>query len=154
MKKDKSIRYVCPKCSKMYKGVKCYQNHCIKKHSGILPYLVKEVLDKRTVDQLFTKIDSLEAKIDVLLEGGIHDINITRIRKVEIVNTTPKCEILNKEVIQELKDIFSAGLNVLKRVEDNVELGIKTNKELKQIKQNYLNKKLELDANEMVLARD
>ena len=143
MKKDKSIRYVCPSCGKMYKGVKCYQNHCIKKHSGILPYLVKEVLDKRTVDQLFTKIDSLEAKIDTLLEGGIHDINITRIRKVEVEKPTSIVKAGMTACVQELRHIFSEGLNVLSKMED-MELGIKSEEEIQLI----------LDANRMTLARD
>ncbi|GAF91759.1 unnamed protein product, partial [marine sediment metagenome] len=127
------LRFECPKCHKQYKKLGWYKRHCMLKHLGILPYITKEVLDKRTVDQLFTKIDSLEIKIDTLLNGGIHDINIKRIKATEIIKPTSAIQINMDACVQELKGIFSKGLDVLCKMED-LEVGIKTDNEIELLK--------------------
>ena len=135
--KEKTTRYQCPKCHKQYKTLGWYKRHCLAKHLGILPYITKEILDKRTVDQLFNKIDSLEVKIDVLLNGGIHYINIKRIKRPEVDKPTSEIQLNMDACVNELKVIFSEGLNVLGKMED-IEVGIKSETEIMEvIKRNH-----------------
>ena len=137
MNKKEDIRYCCPSCGKEYRHIGWYKRHCLNKHSAILPYKTKKVLDKRDIDSIFNKIESLESKIDTLITQGIpiqHDINIKRITPKQILEPTTEYEKAKMECINELKSIFSEGIKVLGKMED-MELGIKTKEEINQILQ-------------------
>ena len=139
MKKDKKedLRFVCPSCKKEYKHLGWYKRHCMLKHSAILSYITKKVVDKRDIERIFTKIDSLEVKIDTLLNGGIHNIDIKRIKKSKDIDINSQEYIGMSQCVQELKGIFSEGLNLISRMED-IEVGIKSETEIIEvIKRNH-----------------
>lgn len=134
MKKEKKedIRFVCPKCKKEYKHYGWYKRHCLMKHSAILPHITKKVVEKRDIDRIFTKIDSLENKIDLILNGSVHDIDIKKIKKPEVSMPITPEQISMTQCVNELKTIFSEGLNVLGKMED-LDVGIKSEEEIKHL---------------------
>lgn len=129
-------RYICPICKREYKKLGWYKRHCESKHTGYIPPKVKKIVDKKDIDHIFHKIESLESKIDTLLSNGIpmqHDIDIRPIRK-QVPIATDEQQKIRIECVRELKDLFAKSGKILGKLED-AELGIKTEEEINEILQ-------------------
>ena len=128
-------RYICPICKREYKKLGWYKRHCENKHTGFLPPKVKKIVDKKDIDHIFHKIESLESKIDTLLSNGIpmqHDIDIKPIRRVQVPIATDEQQKIRLECVRELKELFNQSGKILGKLED-AELGIKTEDEINEI---------------------
>lgn len=129
-------RYICPICKREYKKLGWYKRHCENKHTGYIPPKVKKIVDKKDIDHIFHKIESLESKIDTLLSNGIpiqHDIDIRSIRK-QVPIAMDEQQKIRLECVRELKDLFAKSGKILGKLEDT-ELGIKTEDEINEILQ-------------------